>query len=107
MYRAKYTPGTEEEDVTVLDHLTHGASSYALIAHADGRIETVAFRSLRYVPGEAEFMRDVRALLYLDVDVDGDWWNPDKEWDSATFDALGQLMERYRLVPPERRNDGK
>ena len=48
----------------------------------------------------AQFANAVQSLLYLDMQNEREFWNPDKEWDAADLlDELALVMQRYNLVP--------
>jgi hypothetical protein len=44
----------------------------------------------------------LQAVLFLDVDEIGGYWNADKEWSPDTLDAIGQIADDYDLRPTER-----
>lgn len=44
----------------------------------------------------------LQAVLFLDIDEQGDAWNADKEWDSDTLEAIGQIADDHGLRPTER-----
>jgi len=47
----------------------------------------------------ALFATRLQAILYLDSDVTGKYWNPDKEWSPTTLDEIGELMNHTDLRP--------
>jgi len=41
----------------------------------------------------------VQAVLWLEIDQDGQFWNPDKEWKADTLDLIGEALTAYNLRP--------
>jgi hypothetical protein len=42
-------------------------------------------------------------ILYLDMDSHGDFYNPDKEHDSDTLDAIVKLVNEWKPAPKAKR----
>jgi len=45
---------------------------------------------------------DVQGLLYYDCDRKGDFWNPEKAWNSETFSEIAEVLSEHGLVPKRR-----
>src|SRR5436305_269611 len=44
----------------------------------------------------------VQEILYLSTDTEGTTWDPDKEWNSETIEAVAGVLEDVRLHPETR-----
>lgn len=42
---------------------------------------------------------DIQAVLWLDLDKDGDAWDPDKEWDSSILEYVAVPLINAGLRP--------
>jgi hypothetical protein len=58
-------------------------------------IRDLSFEELREIVGS------LQALVFLDIDPVGDFWNPDKDMDSDHLGELPNMLARYELAPQE------
>jgi len=49
----------------------------------------------------AEIVDRVQCLLWLDIDSDGEFWNPDKEWNTDIVDLIGETLTDFGLRPAQ------
>ena len=49
-----------------------------------------------------EIVNEIKGILWLDIDKDGEFWNPDKEWSSDTVDEIARKFVIRNLVPKRR-----
>jgi hypothetical protein len=50
-----------------------------------------------------ELASSVQGVLYLDMDSQGEFWNPEKDWDSDTVQLIAEVCEKLGLKPGDRR----
>lgn len=53
----------------------------------------------------AEIVAGIRALAFLDMDGDGDFWNPDKPLGADFIGEVRDLLARHGLRPQTARRD--
>jgi len=58
-------------------------------------VNDLSFEELR------EIVTSLQALVFLDIDAVGDFWNPDKDLDADHLGAIPNLLARYDLRPEE------
>lgn len=51
---------------------------------------------------DKEQMERIVALLWLDADEKGEFWNPDKDWDADTLAAIADVLEAHRPTEVKR-----
>ena len=49
----------------------------------------------------AEIVDRVQCPLWLDIDSDGEFWNPDKEWNTDSVDLIGETLTDFGLRPAQ------
>jgi hypothetical protein len=47
----------------------------------------------------ASIVKQIQEILYLDEDDDGEFWNPEKEWDAQTLEYIVAVLDDYELIP--------
>ena len=49
-----------------------------------------------------QIVEQIQDLLYLSIDTQGDYWDPDKAWDSETIEYVAAILTDAGLAPEER-----
>lgn len=49
-----------------------------------------------------EFVRGIQELLFLDVDPEREFWNPEKEWPIEYIETISDMLSLLGLTPEER-----
>jgi len=45
---------------------------------------------------------NIQAILYLDMEPEGDTWDPEKEWDEETIEMVASILNKHGMIPPEK-----
>jgi hypothetical protein len=48
-----------------------------------------------------QILSQIQILLWHDTNAQGDFWNPEKEWDSETLEFIAGVLEEQELRPRE------
>lgn len=49
----------------------------------------------------ARILTVIQAILWLDIDEDGDFWNPNKEWGVETIEEVSNMLTANGLSPKQ------